>query len=132
MWLHDLKAMYRNIHRVLKTGGYSVMFDVHPFMRPFSGEAGTLEVVKPYDKTGPIGDVPRYRWRVQDFVNAIVSSGLSLARLEEMYAVDGTFWVDESDDDVKQPSQAELDSYCDWKSNPLAALPQWLAVRSVK
>ncbi|SEO66727.1 class I SAM-dependent methyltransferase [Paenibacillus sp. OV219] len=132
VWIHDLNAMYRNIHRILRADGCSVMFDVHPFMRPFSGEAGALAVVNPYDNTGPFGDVPTYKWRVQDFVNAMASSGFRLAKMEEMYAEDGSFWVDDSDDNAKQPSQAELDSYCDWKSHPIAALPQWLSMRIVK
>ncbi|AZN43239.1 class I SAM-dependent methyltransferase [Paenibacillus albus] len=132
VWIHDLDAMYRNIHRILKPGGCSVMFDIHPFMRPFSGEVGKLAVVKPYDETGLLGDVPRFKWRVQDFVNAMATSGFSVARMEEMFAEDGSFWVDESDDNAKQPSPAELASYCDWKSNPLAALPQWLSMRVVK
>ena len=38
-WISDIDSMNRNIYRVLKTGGYSVMYDMHPFNRPFSGEA---------------------------------------------------------------------------------------------
>ena len=38
-WITDLNGMYQNICRVLKKGGYSIMYDIHPFTRPFSCEA---------------------------------------------------------------------------------------------
>lgn len=28
VWIHDLKAMYRNVRRILKDGGSSIMFDI--------------------------------------------------------------------------------------------------------
>ena len=30
-WISDIDSMYRNISRVLKTDGYSVTYDMHPF-----------------------------------------------------------------------------------------------------
>lgn len=38
-WINDIDSMNYNIHRVLKSGGYSIIYDMHPFNRPFSGNA---------------------------------------------------------------------------------------------
>ena len=35
-WIPDLNEMYRNVARALKKGGYSAMYDIHPFTRPFT------------------------------------------------------------------------------------------------
>jgi len=132
VWIHDLNAMYQNIHRILKTSGSYIMFDIHPFLRPFGTEASEkITVVKPYDSIGPFGDVPTFKWRIQDIMNAMISSGLNVSHMEEMYAEDGSFWVDRSDEE-KQLSKEELESLCNWQSNPLAALPQWLSIFAVK
>lgn len=40
-WIADLEGMYRNFHRVLKPGGFSILYDVHPLPAPLCG--GTLE-----------------------------------------------------------------------------------------
>ncbi|UVI29199.1 class I SAM-dependent methyltransferase [Paenibacillus spongiae] len=130
VWIDDLKAMYRNIQRILNSNGAYIMFDVHPFMRPLAMDTEKLSVIKPYDLTGPFDEIPTYKWRIQDIMNAMVSSGLNVKHMEEMFAEDGTFWVD--DDEVDQRSQHELDQLCDWKSNPLAALPQWLSIYARK
>ena len=37
-WIMDVKRMYQNISRVLRPGGFSVMYDIHPFNRLFTGE----------------------------------------------------------------------------------------------
>jgi len=133
VWIYDLQSMYSNIHRILKNGGSCIMFDIHPFMRPFGAQAtGKINIVKPYDATGPFGDIPTYKWRIQDIMNAMISSNLIVAHVEEMYAADGSFWVDESKDDAAPLSQQELDDLCNWRLNPLAALPQWISIHSVK
>ncbi|SFI48940.1 Methyltransferase domain-containing protein [Paenibacillus sp. UNC496MF] len=133
VWISDLPAMYGSIRRVLKDGGACVMYDVHPFTRPFDYNADRkLRVVRPYDGTGPFGDVPRYTWRVQDIANAMSGAGLRIARIEETYAEDGSFWIDESRDDQAPLSPAELEALGDWRANPLAALPQWLSIYAVK
>ncbi|QHW29886.1 class I SAM-dependent methyltransferase [Paenibacillus rhizovicinus] len=130
VWISDLHGMYRNIHRILKDGGSYVMFDIHPFMRPFGGnEGGVLEVVKPYHLTGPFEDVPRYLWRIQDMANAMLASGLRIGQLEELYA-DSSFWID--DEDTAPRSQQELDDLGNWQLNPKAALPQWLSILATK
>ena len=59
-WIDDLTGMYKNIHRVLKNSGYSFMYDVHPFNRPFSGEAwNEPKIIKSYHDV-----MPDIHWRV--------------------------------------------------------------------
>lgn len=133
IWINDLESMYSNIQRVLKQKGTYIMFDIHPFMRPFgttTREAITVE--KPYDLIRPFGEVPTFKWRIQDIMNAIISSALNLKRIEEMYAEDGSFWVDDSKDDVEGLSEQDLEDFCNWHKNPLAAIPQWLSLTAIK
>ena len=53
-WIDDPEEMYRNIRRVLKEGGLSAMFDVHPFTRPFTMEAWKKpEIRKSYNDVLP-------------------------------------------------------------------------------
>jgi SAM-dependent methyltransferase len=133
VWINDLKSMYNNIQRVLKQNGTYIMFDIHPFMRPFGIKAReTITVEKPYDLIGPFGEIPTYKWRMQDFLNAIITSNLTVRRIEESYASDGSFWVDDSTDEGECLSEQELKNFCDWKLNPLAAIPQWLTIKAVK
>lgn len=133
VWINDLASMYNNIERVLKRNGKYMMFDIHPFMRPFGIKAGEIITIeKPYDVTGPFGEVPTFKWRMQDIMNAIVFSNLDIRRIEEMYAEDGSFWVDDSSDEGKLMSEQELENYCDWHKNPLAAIPQWLSIEAIK
>lgn len=66
-WITDLNAMYTNINRVLKESGISVMYDIHPFNRPFAGDAWKEpKIMKSYF------DSKEYRhWRVEELINAI-------------------------------------------------------------
>ncbi|MEK8130704.1 class I SAM-dependent methyltransferase [Paenibacillus filicis] len=134
VWIHDLCSMYQNIHRILKANGTYIMFEVHPFTRPFGDDTEKLTVVRPYDSIGPfiIEHVPRHTWRIQDLMNAVISSGLCIHHVEEMYAEDGSFWIDESADEENTLSNEEFDRLCNWQLNPRAALPQWLSITAVK
>ncbi|MBD3919836.1 class I SAM-dependent methyltransferase [Paenibacillus sp. PR3] len=134
VWISDLTAMYSSIHRILKEGGTYLMSDVHPFNRPFGKANETPAIVKPYDASGPIviDDVPLYHWRMQDLMNAMIASGLHLHQIEEMYAEDGSFWIDDSIQDKSAFSAEELQALADWRTNPMAALPQWLSIKAVK
>lgn len=87
VWINDLSSMYKNIQRILKSNGTYIMYEVHPFTRPFGDDTKKLTVVKPYDSIGPFGEIPTYTWRMQDIINAIVSSGLNIKHIEEMFAV---------------------------------------------
>ncbi|WP_282937262.1 class I SAM-dependent methyltransferase [Paenibacillus sp. RC67] len=133
IWIHDLNAMYNSIHRILKNDGAYILYEVHPFNRPFGKATDKINVIKPYDAIGPFvsEEVPRYTWRIQDIMNAVISSGLSVKHMEEMYAENGSFWIDESIEG-NMLSKQELDNLCDWKLNPMAALPQWLSIYAHK
>lgn len=131
VWLNDLPAMYRNVHRILKPGGVYIMCDIHPFQRPF-GEK--LKVVKDYDHVGPFEDeyAVNFTWRVQDILNAMADAGLRFEHMEEMHDqkdYDYPFWLSLEDavNGVTVPPE-EVDRMYDWQQNPEMALPQWLCV----
>ena len=125
-WISDIDGMYRNICRVLKPGGYSVMYDMHPFNRPFSGEAWKAPlIVRSYHDV-----FPDLHWRLQDIINSQVRAGLCLCELAELPAADASFWFSYAELQEKNPD--ELEEINDWKRNPLAALPAWLATVSKK
>ena len=125
-WIDDLDSMNRGISHVLKKGGYSVLYDMHPFNRPFSGEAWKApHIVKTYQDV-----FPDLHWRVQDILNAQIRAGLTLCELAELPAVDASFWF--TYDELREKSREELEGIQDWKKNPMAALPAWLAVVSRK
>ncbi len=88
VWLNDLGAMYRNIFRILKSGGIYIMCDVHPFRRLFDEN---MNIIKGYDSVGPFEDEYNinFHWRVGDFFNAIAGSGIRVNRIEELMSEDG-------------------------------------------
>lgn len=133
VWISDLAALYGSFARVLKPGGRYIMFETHPFIRPFDGEAADdmrFIVKKLYERTGPFGEVPTYGWRVMDLANAMCGAGLSIAHMEEFHSDIGVFdcwWYNTL-------AAAEADAYrkFDWKQNPWAALPQWIGFSAQK
>ena len=126
-WINDLHSMYTNIRRVLKDGGHYMMYDMHPFMPPFEFDnTEKLTLKKDYNSTGPFGNMETYNWRLQDILNAMISSGLNLVHIEEMKAAHGTFWVDE--DKADDMPKDELARLYDSKFNPLYALPQCISL----
>ena len=133
VWINDLSSMYRSFLRVLKTGGSYVMFETHPFIRPFDGDAADsmrFVIKKPYECIGPFGEVPTYGYRIMDLVNAMLGAGLVIRRMQEFHPQPGSFdswWY-------RTPEQAEEDGYMkfDWTRNPFAALPQWIGFHTVK
>lgn len=125
-WIPDLNVMYKNINRVLKDSGYSIMYDIHPFNRPFTGEAWKEpKVCKSYNDT-----MPSCHWRVQDLLNANISVGLSIKEMAELQAVNASFWYT-YDELVKQNPDALADIN-NWQRNPMAAIPAWIAIVSQK
>ena len=131
VWLNDLPKMYRNVHRILKKGGWYIMCDVHPFQRPFGSD---FQVVKSYENVGPFEDEYNitFTWRVQDMMNAMADAGLTFAHMEEMQDekdYEYPFWLSLEDavNGVKVDPQ-EVDSMYDWRRNPTMAIPQWLCV----
>ena len=125
-WISDIDSMYRNICRVLKPGGYSVLYDLHPFNRPFSGEAWKAPlIVKSYHDV-----LPDLHWRLQDIINSQIKAGLSICEIAELPATDASFWFVYTELQEKSPD--ELEGINDWKRNPMAALPAWLTLISMK
>ncbi len=125
-WIDDLEGMYRAFCRVLEPGGLAVMFDVHPFNRPFSGEAfREPRIVKSYHDV-----FPDLHWRIQDIVASQIRAGLTLCEMAELPALGASFWF--TYDELKGKEPEELEGLNDWKKNPLAALPAWLALVSRK
>ena len=125
-WIDDLNGMYRNISRVLKNGGYSAMFDIHPFTRPFTMEAWKApEVRKSYHDV-----FPDLHWRVQDIINANAQAGLRISEMAEIPAVDASFWY--TFGELKSKTVDETENINDWKCNPMAALPAWIAIIAQK
>ncbi len=123
-WINDLDSMYGNINRVLKPGGYSVMYDMHPFNRPFSGEAWKApRIVKAYQDV-----FPDLHWRIQDILNSQIRAGLTICELAELPATDASFWFTNAE--LIKKSQEELEGINDWKKNPMAALPAWVTLVS--
>lgn len=135
VWLNDLPSMYRNIHRVLKPEGLYMMYELHPFQRPF-GEG--LKVVKPYDSTGPFEDeaTVNFAWRVQDIVNAMLDAGLRLLRMEEIMPkpdYERPFFVKNQEIvDGRRLSREEVDALYDWRKNPAAVLPEMIVLAGRK
>lgn len=125
-WITDLDSMYKNITRVLKPNGCSIMYDIHPFNRPFVGEPWTEPKIKK-----SYFDAKTYRhWRVQDLINSMVNSGLAIKEMAELQAIDASFWF--SYDDLKGQDKDKIKTINDWMSNPMAALPAWIAIVSQK
>lgn len=125
-WIDQLDTMYQNIHRVLRHGGISILYDVHPFQRPFTGEAWQQPTIcKAYSDT-----LPDCHWRVQDLVNAQINAGLEIKEMAELAAVDASFWFPYHE--LIQQEPEKLREVNDWQRNPLAALPAWISIVAQK
>ena len=125
-WIDDLSEMYRNIGRVLKQGGYSAMYDVHPFTRPFTMEAWKEpEIRKSYDNI-----FPDLHWRVQDIINANAQAGLRILEMAELPPTDVSFWY--TYEELKSKTEKDTAGINDWKRNPMAAIPVWMAMIAQK
>lgn len=137
VWINLLDEMYKNIVRVLKKDGVYINYEIHPFSRPFAYDDGKpkgkeIVVQKDYDMTGPFDDGITYHWRMQDILNAICDSGLTICRLEEMHDEKdkGHFWFYE--EERKTMSPEEIEGWYDIKKNPLSGLPQWFTIYCTK
>ena len=125
-WISDLNEMYKNIERVLKRGGYSALYDVHPFTRPFTMEAWKEpKISKSYDNV-----FPDLHWRIQDIINAHIQAGLQIMEMAEIPSMDASFWY--TFEELKSKSDADIANINDWKCNPMAAIPAWIAIISQK
>ena len=131
VWLNDLNSMYKNVYRILKPNGIYIMYDIHPFLRPFNS---TLEVVKSYDTTGPFETAKEvtFSWRIMDIMNSITSSGLAIKHIEELSEdrkYEWPYWLTyEQIAKGATATKEEYDKMYDWHNNPMAALPNWLSI----
>ena len=125
VWIADLRAVYGEIFRVLKPGGYYIFYDVHPLQRPWAEKTEPIEVIKPYWQTGPFQDEKEgtfeFNWTMADLLNPAADAGLVLRRILERPAEDSNTWEGAS---YRPGNDSRL---LDWKVNPRAALPFWLS-----
>ena len=99
---------------------------MYPFNRVFSGDAyKEPKIIKAYQDV-----FPDLHWRLQDIVNSQILAGLSLCEIAELPALDASFWFTYAELQEKEPE--DLAEIQNWKKNPLAALPAWLALVSKK
>ena len=128
VWIADPQAVFSEIHRVLRPGGHYVFHDVHPFQRPWKDQVTPIEAAKPYWESGPFTEEEEgsfeSHWTLADILNPLAASGFTLRRILESPAEDLRFWQDYS------YLPGTDDSLLDWRKNPRAALPAWLAVAS--
>ena len=135
VWLNDLESMYKNIYRTLASGGLSILYDVHPFQRPFDEN---MCVRAPYDCVGPFEDEWNitFHWRVSDILNAVAASGFRILETGEWFAekdYERPFFMGLEDlVNGKTASKEEVDRKHDWRQNPQMAIPHWIGVVSVK
>ena len=118
-WISDFSVMYRNFNRILKKGGHYIFFETHPFIRPFDDAENILKIKKPYS------DTSNNDWRVQDYVNSLIESELSILCMEELSAekdIIGAEWW----------NPVGWDEKANWHINPYAALPQWISFCTIK
>lgn len=125
-WIVELDEMYRQIHRVLKPFGFSIMYDVHPFHRPFTDEPWK----EPQIRKSYFDGQAELHWRVQDLVNAMSGAGLQIREMAELPAVDASFWF--TYDELVQQSAETVEHINDWQHNPMAALPAWISIVAQK
>jgi len=121
VWIGDLAMMYGAFQRVLRPGGRFIFFEVHPFHRPLKS-GRRVKIVKPYtDLRGP--SELEHHWRIEDFMRALLGAGFAIEDLQELMAHeddhDGYRWYD-------------IFAKYNWRKNPMAALPAWLAIRATK
>jgi len=135
VWISDLPMMYGAFQRVLKPGGSFIFFETHPFHRPFgdTGFKGFKRVIvkKPYTNLRGPSEL-EHHWRIQDFARALLGAGFTIEDLQELMPHeddhDGYMWHYGS---YKEREKDKFARY-NWRKNPMAALPSWLAMRATK
>ena len=134
VWINDLEAMYHNIRRILKPSGIYIMYEIHPFQRPFTDNDGIIK--RSYNETGPYEsekDVT-FAWRVKDIMNAIFHSGLVVKHMEEILPeinYDWPFWFSHEEIlDGATATREEVDRR--WAENAMSMLPEMICVAAQK
>lgn len=73
---------------------------------------------------------PDCHWRVQDLVNAMTGAQLIIKEIQELQAVDASFWF--TYHEITRQSKEDIENINNWEKNPMAALPAWISVLSQK
>jgi hypothetical protein len=84
--------VFQEVSRILRSGGYYVFYDVHPFQRPWKEQVQPIEMAKPYWDVGPYesdsgNEVYKFNWTLADILNPLSESGLVVRRVAESTAV---------------------------------------------
>ncbi len=127
VWIADLSRVFQEVSRILRSGGYYIFYDIHPFQRPWKEQVQPIEMAKPYWDVGPYesdsGDeVYEFNWTLADILNPLSESGLIVRRVVESTAVNSRFWQGFS------YGPGTDSSLMNWKNNPRAGLPAWLTI----
>ena len=87
--------------------------------------------MKLYEDIESVADdgVPRCQWRIQDFVNAVISAGLTIKEMQEFHSLREDLPPHNYLYDAKYDYASDT---FDWHVNPWAALPQCLSLCSQK
>ncbi len=132
VWIADPGAVYSEVHRILRNGGFYVFYDIHPFQRPWEQERGIFKMRKPYGQRGPFtsaeGGSYEFHWTLSDLVNPLVRCGFRLCQVEESSPRSARFFQDAS---YEAPAGV-ADAMPDWRQNTLAGLPTWLTIAAQK
>ena len=134
VWINDLSAMYRNIYHIMKPGGLYMLYEIHPFQRPFNYNDGTIK--RSYEATGPYESESNvtFAWRLMDIMNAVFHSGFIVKHMEEILPqkdYDWPFWFsyEEILDGASAPRE-EVDRR--WEENKMANLPEMFVITAQK
>ena len=129
-WIDNLSQMFSETRRILKKKGIYILYDVHPFQRPWKEDFSNTILEKPYTEVGPIknkrnGNAQTFHWRIEDIINALVNAKFLIKWIHEFDSGNTKdteyFWGN----DIKK----ELN---DWRKNPLAGIPSWIEIVSEK
>jgi len=152
VWIASLEKYYSEVFRILKPNGVFILYDIHPFGRPWNDYPEPLQMKKTYFETGPIESqynsdtveshtqysevscekqsnllpVYNFHWTISDLLNAMIENGLELQHIEEAPDTTPEFWYEPSDHKVTNTDPT------DWKQNPRVGLPVWLTLVAKK
>ena len=74
--------------------------------------------------------MPHCHWRMQDLVNAMIDAQLYIKKIEELPAVNASFWF--SYEELIKQDKDKLAKINSWEHNPMAALPAWISIAAQK
>jgi len=110
VWLSDIEKYYSEAVRILKPDGLFIVNDYHPFRRLWKDGSKQFVIEHPYFSRGPFEyetekGFPQFEfhWTVADHVQAMLSAGCDLLKIEE---------TGDGDDD--------------WNETELKGLPQYM------